>query len=224
MIAFHHNLSYMVTSHHIKTKCFWWFMIFTLNNQKRISDLPASVFCHTLNCNIWWKSVIWWKGIIWWRRFIWWRRIMKDTFKCKSVRWKTRSLILGWCSRQSRDKWQMVSCNRRTPSSFPVGTHRLHHAWCSLSRCTATWRQSMAKGKTSVNKCGRESSHFEIDRTVRRQGGDPPLQLSGSLPPAVWTCNSWHSPLATLWNFINTQATRVEWRIQWLFVSLWHCW
>ena len=27
-------------------------MIFTLNNQKRISDLPASVFCHTLNCNI----------------------------------------------------------------------------------------------------------------------------------------------------------------------------
>ena len=115
----------------------------------------------------------------------------------------------GWCSRQSRDKWQMVSCNRRTPSSFPVGTHRLHHAWCSLSRCTATWRQSMAKGKTSVNKCGRESSHFEIDRTVRRQGGDPPLQLSGSLPPAVWTCNSWHSPLATLWNFINTQATRV---------------
>ena len=207
-------------------------MMLNIENQHRMdthhmlfSDKPCIIYhmleiCH----NTWSYDMTYDHMIIWWRRFIWWRRIMKDTFKCKSVRWKTRSLILGWCSRQSRDKWQMVSCNRRTPSSFPVGTHRLHHAWCSLSRCTATWRQSMAKGKTSVNKCGRESSHFEIDRTVRRQGGDPPLQLSGSPPPAVWTCNSWHSPLATLWNFINTQATRVEWRIQWLFVSLWHCW
>ena len=75
-------------------------MMLNIENQHRMdihhmlfSDKPCIIYhmleiCH----NTWSYDMTYDHMIIWWRRFIWWRRIMKDTFKCKSVRWKTRSL------------------------------------------------------------------------------------------------------------------------------------